>query len=55
MTATQLHIFSDFKVLRKIFGHKKNKEAVDRRELHREDLHNLCSSPTIVRLMKLTL
>jgi hypothetical protein len=39
-------------VLRIIFGPKRNEATGGCRKLHNEELHNLCSSPSILRLMK---
>jgi hypothetical protein len=38
-------------VLRRIFGPKRD-EVTDWRKLHNEELHNLYSSPSIIRVMK---
>jgi predicted GIY-YIG superfamily endonuclease len=40
------------RVLRKIFGPMSD-EVTKRRKLHNEELHNLYSSPSIVRMIKL--
>jgi hypothetical protein len=34
------------------FGSKRGKVTGDWRELHNEELHNLCSSPDIIRMIK---
>jgi hypothetical protein len=39
------------RVLR-IFGPKREEVAVDWRRLHSEELHNLCTSPNLIRLVK---
>jgi hypothetical protein len=40
-------------VLRRIFGPKRDEVATgDWRELHKEELHNLYSSPNIIRMIK---
>jgi hypothetical protein len=39
-------------MLRRIFGPKRNEVMGDWRELHNEELHNLYSSPSIIRTMK---
>jgi hypothetical protein len=39
-------------VVRRIFGPKRDEVAGDWRKLHNEELHNLCSSPSIIRIMK---
>jgi hypothetical protein len=41
------------RVLRRIFGPKRDEVTGDWRKLHNEDLHNLYSSPNIIRLIKL--
>jgi hypothetical protein len=40
------------RVLRRIFGPKRDDVKGERRKLHNEELHDLCSSSTIVRLIK---
>jgi hypothetical protein len=40
------------RVLRRIFGPKKDEVAGDSRKLHTEELHNLYSSPSIIRMIK---
>jgi hypothetical protein len=40
------------RVLRIIFGPKKDKVTGGRRKLHNEELHNLYSSPSIIRMIK---
>jgi hypothetical protein len=37
-------------VLRRIFGPKRDEVAGDRRNFHNEELHNLYSSPNIIRM-----
>jgi hypothetical protein len=39
-------------VLRTIFGPKKDEGTGDGRKLHNEELHNLCSSLSIIRIIK---
>jgi hypothetical protein len=39
-------------VLRRIFGPKRNEVTGGWRELHKEELHNLYSSPSIIRVNK---
>jgi hypothetical protein len=39
-------------VLRRIFGPKRNEVTGGWRKLHNEELHNLCSSPYIIRIFK---
>jgi hypothetical protein len=38
--------------LRRIFGPKRDELTGDRRKLHNEELHNLYSSPNIIRMIK---
>jgi hypothetical protein len=40
------------RALRRIFGPKRDDMTGDRRKLHNEDLHNLYSSPNIIRMIK---
>jgi hypothetical protein len=40
------------RILRRIFGWKKDEMVVGRRKLHIEELHNLYSSPNITRTIK---
>jgi hypothetical protein len=40
------------RMLRKIFGPKRDEVMGDWRKLHNEELHNLCSSPSIIRVIK---
>jgi hypothetical protein len=40
------------RVLRRIFGHKRNEVTGEWRNLHSEGLHNLYSSPNIIRQIK---
>ena len=40
------------RVLRKIFGHKREKLTEDLRKLHNEELHDSYSSPDIIQLIK---
>jgi hypothetical protein len=40
------------RVLRRIFGPKRDKVARGRRKLLHEELHNLYSSPNIIRMIK---
>jgi hypothetical protein len=44
-------VFED-RVVRKIFGPKRDEETGDWRKLHNEELHNLNSSPSIIRIIK---
>jgi hypothetical protein len=47
----KLTIFEN-RVLRRIFGPKRDEVTGDRRTLHNEELHNLYSSPNIIRMIK---
>jgi hypothetical protein len=38
--------------LRRIFGPKRDEVTGDLRKLHNEELHNLYSSPNIIRMVK---
>jgi hypothetical protein len=40
------------RVLRRIFGSKRNEVRGEWRKLHNEELNDLYSSPTMVRVMK---
>jgi hypothetical protein len=40
------------RVLRRIFGPKRDEVTGGRRNLHNEKLHNLYSSPSIIRFIK---
>jgi hypothetical protein len=39
-------------VLRRIFGPRRDEVTEDWRKLHNEELHNLYSSPNIIRMIK---
>jgi hypothetical protein len=41
------------RVLRRIFGLKRDEEMGEWRKLHNKDLHDLYSSPSIIRIIKL--
>jgi hypothetical protein len=43
---------SENRVLRRIFGHKRDEVTGEWRKLHNEELHNLYSSPDIARQVK---
>jgi hypothetical protein len=43
---------SIYRVLRRIFGSKKDEETGGWRKLYNEELHNLYSSPSIIRMSK---
>jgi hypothetical protein len=40
------------RVLRRIFGLKRDEVTADWRKLHNEELHNLYSSPSVIRMIK---
>jgi hypothetical protein len=42
----------DNRVLRRIFGAKRDEVTGEWRKLHNEELHNLYSSPNIIRQIK---
>jgi hypothetical protein len=46
-----LRVFEN-RVLRRIFGPKRDEVTGGRRKLHNEELHNLYSSPSIIRMIK---
>jgi hypothetical protein len=48
----RLRVFEN-RVLRRIFGSKRDHVTGDWRKLHNEELHNLYSSPNIIRMIKL--
>jgi hypothetical protein len=48
----RLRVFEN-RVLRRIFGLKRNEVTGEWRKLHNEELHNLYSSPDIIRQVKL--
>jgi hypothetical protein len=41
------------RMLRRIFGSKRNDVTREERKLHNEELHDLYSSPSIIRIIKL--
>jgi hypothetical protein len=47
----RLRVFEN-RVLRRIFGPKRDEETGEWRKLHSEELHNLYSSPDIIRQVK---
>jgi hypothetical protein len=47
----RLRVFEN-RVLRRILGSKRDKVTVERRKLHSGELHNLYSSPDIIRQIK---
>jgi hypothetical protein len=42
----------DNRVMRRIFGPKRDKVTGEWRRLHNEELYALCSSPNIIRMIK---
>jgi hypothetical protein len=48
----RLRVFEN-RVLRRVFGPKRDKVTGEWRKLHNEELHDLCSSPNIIRIIKL--
>jgi hypothetical protein len=49
--AHRLRVFED-RLVRRIFGPKRDELTGDLRKLHNEELHNLYSSPNIIRMIK---
>jgi hypothetical protein len=47
----RLRVFEN-RVLRRTFGPKRDEATEEWRKLHNEELHDLYSSPTIVRVIK---
>jgi hypothetical protein len=47
----RLRVFEN-RVLRRIFGPERDEVTGGWRKLHNEELHNLCSSPSIIRMIK---
>jgi hypothetical protein len=47
----RLRVFEN-RVLRKIFGPKRDDVTGECRKLHNEELHDLSSSPSIIRIIK---
>jgi hypothetical protein len=47
-----LHILRVLKMLKKIFGPKREEEPRNCRKLHSEELHNLYTSPNIIQVIK---
>jgi hypothetical protein len=54
LTLSEEHRLREFenRVLRRIFGPKRDKVMGEWRKLHNEELHNLYSSPDIIRQVK---
>jgi hypothetical protein len=42
----------EIRVLRRIFGPKRDEVTGDWRKLHNEELHNVYSSPNIIRMIR---
>jgi hypothetical protein len=40
------------RVLRRIFGPKRDEVTGEWKKLHNEDLHDICPSPSIIRMIK---
>jgi len=49
--ARRLRMFEN-KVVRKIFGPKKDEVTAEWRRLHKEEFYDLCSSPNVIRVLK---
>jgi hypothetical protein len=47
----RLRVFEN-RVLRRIFGPKRDEVAGDWRKLHNDELHNVYSSPNLIRMIK---
>jgi hypothetical protein len=47
----RLRVFEN-RVLRRIFGPKRKEVTGDWKKLHKEELHNLYSSPNIIKMIK---
>jgi hypothetical protein len=47
----RLRVFEN-RVLRRIFGPKRNEVTVEWRKMHNEELHDFYSSPSIIRIIK---
>jgi hypothetical protein len=47
----RLRVFEN-RVLRRIFGLRRDEMIESWRKLHKEELHNLYSSPSIIRMIK---
>jgi hypothetical protein len=54
LTVREEHILGVFenRVLRRIFGPKRDEVTGEWRKLHNEELHDLYSAPSIIRIMK---
>jgi len=49
--ARRLRMFEN-KVVRKIFGPKKDEVTAEWRRLHKEEFYDLCSPPNVIRVLK---
>jgi hypothetical protein len=49
---TYTYVYNDNRVLRRIFGPKRDEVTGGWRKLHNEELHNMYSSPSIIRMIK---
>jgi hypothetical protein len=49
----ECRLIVDYRVLRRIFGHKRNEITWEWRKLHNEELNDLYCSPYIVRVIQL--
>jgi hypothetical protein len=47
----RLRVFEN-RVLRGIFGPKRDEVIAGRRKLHNKELHNMCCSPSVIRILK---
>jgi hypothetical protein len=52
VTAVETSNLTILRVLRRIFGPKRHEEIGGWRKLHNEELHNLYSFPSIIRMIK---
>jgi hypothetical protein len=52
LTLREKHRLFENRMLRRIFGPRRNEVTGDWRKLHNDELHNLYSSPNIIRMIK---
>jgi hypothetical protein len=52
LTLREEHRLFENRVLRRIFGPKRDEATGERRKLHNEGFHDLYSSPNIIRIIK---
>jgi hypothetical protein len=52
VTGVQTCALPIYRVLRRIFGPKRDEVTEGRRKLHNEELHNFYSSPSIIKMIK---